>query len=78
MPKYDILTAPEHCSFCRRCQLACSQAYRREFNPTLAEIRIEVTGVDCAITFSDECRQCGICVDACLYGALGKTAREAA
>jgi Fe-S-cluster-containing hydrogenase component 2 len=78
MPKYNIFTAPENCSFCRRCQLACSQAYRREFNPSSAQIRIDVNDVDCTITFQESCRQCGICVEHCLFGALHKTAQEAA
>lgn len=67
-----------NCTFCRRCQLGCSNAYTREFNQNTANIRIEVSGLTCSITFSDDCRKCGICVDHCFYGALQKVAKEAA
>lgn len=68
----------QHCTFCRRCQLGCSNAYLREFNPDKANIRIEVVGLAVQISFTDACRKCGICVDHCLYDALEMTAKGAA
>ncbi len=78
MKEYLIQVDEELCTFCRRCQLGCSNAYLRVFNPDKANIRIEVSGLAVRISFADECRKCGICVDHCLYGALETTARGAA
>lgn len=74
MPKYRILAAEGKCTGCLRCQLACSQAYQKVFNPSLARIRIGFHGVDCSIQFTEECVACGLCADNCLYGALEKSA----
>jgi len=68
----------QHCTFCRRCQLGCSYAYQRVFDPDRANIRLDVTGMSVSISFSDKCRKCGICVDHCFYGALETIARGAA
>lgn len=79
MNEQDTIQVDEsRCTFCRRCQLGCANAYHRVFNPDLANIRIAVTGLDVRISFADECRECGICVDHCLYGALEMMARGAA
>lgn len=72
MAKYTIRPDDAKCTGCLRCQLACSQAYRKSFNPSAARIRVEFHGVDCSIRFTDECVQCGLCADNCLYGALEK------
>lgn len=67
-----IQTIPEVCSGCRTCQLACSSAWTRSYNP--AQSRILIDDVDAtkpvSITFTDECNDCGICVRYCFYGAL--------
>ncbi|MCP4751712.1 MAG: hypothetical protein GY866_12520 [Proteobacteria bacterium] len=75
--KYQIQVAEEHCTFCLRCQLGCSDAYTKAFNQDVARIRVVVSEVDCSISFIDECRKCGICADNCLYGALTKAPKEA-
>ena len=67
-----IQTIPEMCSGCRMCQLACTMAWTRSYNP--AQSRILIDDVDATkpvnITFTDECDDCGICVRYCFYGAL--------
>jgi len=67
-----IQTIPEMCSGCRMCQLACTMAWTRSYNP--AQSRILIDDVDATkpvnITFTDECNDCGICVRYCFYGAL--------
>lgn len=76
--KYRILTDDAKCTGCLRCQLACSQAYQKSFNPSAARIRVDFLGVDCAIRFTEECIACGLCADNCLYGALEKSAEGGA
>jgi len=71
--KYRILTDDAKCTGCLRCQLACSQAYQKSFNPSAARIRIDFLGADCAIRFTEDCVACGLCADNCLYGALEKS-----
>ncbi len=73
MGKYVIQTHPERCTGCLRCELACSDLYHRIFNPSLARIQVDVSGLDCSIRFTEECNNCGICVDHCFYDALLKT-----
>jgi ferredoxin len=77
MTKYLLSTFPEKCAGCLRCQLACSEVYTQAFNPSAARIRVEVSGADCTIVFSEDCTRCGICVDQCLYQALEKKLLEA-
>jgi predicted molibdopterin-dependent oxidoreductase YjgC len=77
MTKYQLSTFPEKCAGCLRCQLACSEVYTRAFNPSAARIRVEISGADCTMAFSEECNQCGICADHCFYEALVKKPLEA-
>lgn len=76
MSRYIITTFPENCSFCRRCQLGCSNAYLRNFDIDSANIKIEVKGAECSISFGDQCRECGICTDFCFFGAITKSEKE--
>lgn len=78
MAKYSIHVITNNCTGCLRCQLACSDAYTKAFNPSQARIRVTVTGEDCAIGFSDDCTECGICADNCYFGALEKSRKEEA
>ena len=67
-----IRAIPEACSGCLMCQLACSCAWARAYNP--AQSRILIEEVDdispFRIAFTDECNDCGLCVRYCYYGAL--------
>jgi len=76
MAKYNIQVFEDDCAGCLRCQLACSEAYTKKFNPSKAHIRVVVSGADCSIRFTDECNFCGICADNCFYGALQKAETE--
>ncbi len=73
MSKYRIVTDDARCTGCLRCQLACSYAYTKSFNPSAARVCIELVGVDCAVRFTEDCVACGLCADNCFYGALEKT-----
>lgn len=67
----EIRVYPEKCSGCISCQLACSFAYHKAFNPLKAYIVINWTGdLEREISFTDECNNCGLCVKYCNYGAL--------
>jgi ferredoxin len=70
--KYQIHTDDAKCSGCLRCQLACSYAYTKSFNPSAARVNVDFAGVDLAVRFTDDCVACGLCADNCFYGALQK------
>jgi Fe-S-cluster-containing dehydrogenase component len=70
--KYQVLTDDTKCTGCLRCQLACSYAYTRSFNPSAARVNVDFLGVACKVRFTDDCVACGLCADNCLYGALQK------
>lgn len=75
LEKFDIRTIPDNCTGCLRCELACSDLHTKRFALSEARIRIELDREQCTISFSRECRRCGICADHCLYGALLKVSR---
>jgi len=62
---------PQKCASCLSCQLICSFSFTKAFNPLKAWINIDWMreGVN-KITFSDDCKACGLCADYCAYGAL--------
>ena len=72
MSKYRIIIDDARCTGCLRCQLACSYAYTKSFNPAAARVRVDLVGVDCAVRFTEDCVACGLCADNCFYGALEK------
>jgi len=67
----DILIDLDRCTGCLNCQLICSFTYHEIFNPALARITIG-RGLDDekSAGFTDECVQCNICAEYCIYGAL--------
>ena len=74
--KYLIKVATELCSGCLRCELGCSEAQTKAFNPSAARIQVTMTGSNCEVRFTEDCVECGICADHCFFGALSKTKRE--
>ncbi len=66
----EIRVYPDACAGCRICQLACSFAYEKLFNPSKARIVIEHDGDGFDIGFTDDCNKCGTCAQYCVYGAL--------
>lgn len=77
MMPFDLTYIQENCSGCLRCQLACSRAYARRFQPAAARIRITTAGEAYGASFMEDCTACGLCADSCLFGALLKRKREA-
>jgi len=76
--KYEITYVQENCSGCLRCQLACSRAYAKSFQPSAARIKIEALGAEYRVAFTEDCVECGFCADNCLFGALTKIPKEVA
>jgi ferredoxin len=78
--KREILVEPAKCTGCLRCALVCSFRFEKAFNPIYAKINVvapdrsTVPGKS-EISFTDGCDSCGICVRACLYGALTQEKR---
>ena len=69
--KFLVLTEPEKCSGCRRCQLICSFQFTEEFNLNDARIKIVENDQGVSnITFTEDCNMCGVCVSYCAYDAL--------
>ncbi len=73
MEKVVIKVTAENCTGCLRCQLACSEVYGKVFNPATSRIRVERFEFDSSIEFTEECNQCGICVEHCFYDVLQKS-----
>ncbi len=60
----------EKCTGCLNCQLICSLTYTKVFNPSKAHIIIDKRDIPEKISFTEDCTNCNICVDYCLYGAI--------
>lgn len=63
---------PRKCTGCRTCQVRCSIINLGEFNPFKSYLKIirDHALITTEIVFSDECKNCGLCVSVCNYGAL--------
>jgi len=57
------------CAACRSCEIACSQAYYKKYDPELSCIQIG-TKKDGKTTKVNVCIQCGKCMKACENGAI--------
>ncbi len=72
-PPIDVLS--ENCTGCLTCELRCSLRFEEAFNPIKARIHVRrLVGADTeyAVTFADDCDNCGICVRHCPYEALAQ------
>jgi len=78
MSAFDIILYPDNCTGCRRCQLACSFQKTGKFQPDAAVIRIVFTETERRVEIGADCRECGVCADSCLYGALEKRRKKEA
>ena len=67
-----IRVEADKCVGCRTCQVRCSVAYLGEFNPFKSNITItrDHGKRTTSLQFSDECKNCGLCIAVCNYGAL--------
>lgn len=76
MAKYKINPVPVNCAGCLRCELACSYAHTKAFNPSAGRIRVLMSDESCRIDFTEDCVECGTCADQCFYGALSKSKKD--
>ncbi len=70
------VVAPQNCSGCTLCALACSShnSARHEFSLAAASIRIDRVANENTFRprFLDDCTGCGVCVSYCDYGVLAE------
>ena len=73
----EISIAPDNCSGCLRCALACSffTSPKREFNLSQSKITVVPDWEQGLfhIALSEECTGCGICIDYCEFGVLSQS-----
>ena len=72
-----MVAAQSECQLCSMCQLICTLKHEKAFNPSKAFIKlskvIKPSGeLDVAISFTEECDNCGLCARYCFYGALSR------
>ena len=68
----NIITNAENCVGCQLCQMRCSFRFTQRFSFSDAQIDIDWNEKQCRydINFKAVCDRCGLCVTACVYGAL--------
>ena len=59
MPHKAILTYPERCTGCRRCEIACSEHFTGKVHPSMSRIRI-IEFSEGVIDIPLVCRQCEV------------------
>ncbi len=69
---YEMTYSQDRCSGCLRCRMACSRAYAGCIRPSVARIDIDFETSDYRALFTKDCNACGICAQACLFGALAR------
>jgi len=68
-----LTTDAAKCFGCLICESRCSLRFEKAFNPSRSAIQVRrLVGEDneYAITVTDKCDNCGICVRFCPYNAL--------
>ena len=66
-------TDPSSCAFCLSCEVACSEAFYKTFDPALSCIHI--TTKDGKTPKVNVCVQCGKCARTCPNGAITQNAK---
>ncbi len=79
--KWQIIADPAECRGCLTCQLVCSLRFYQTLSPAMSMIRIgkpvkQGAGYMTAVSFTDDCDQCGLCVKYCSYGALSRKKKQ--
>ncbi|MDY6910951.1 MAG: 4Fe-4S binding protein [Chloroflexota bacterium] len=67
-----IVYDPTKCRVCYNCELICSLSYTKKFNPSESRIRISSVGFGKKkeMHVSEDCTECGLCVQFCPCDAL--------
>lgn len=79
MKKKILFYAPQRCSGCRRCEMACALQLEGVCDPAAASIRVLLhprLGVP-SLALQPDCTGCGVCVRACNLEALQQVTEEA-
>lgn len=72
---FPIKVDASKCFGCLRCEIACSMRYEDTVCPARAKIQVvppdrsDSIGLS-SIIFAEDCENCGLCLRACVYGAL--------
>lgn len=67
----SVVVDESKCTRCFLCQLVCSLSLTGVFNPCEAKITITWNHEgDCRINFKEDCIDCRLCANYCVYGAL--------
>ncbi|AGL00058.1 4Fe-4S dicluster domain-containing protein [Desulfoscipio gibsoniae] len=72
---WKINVFAERCTGCQICQMICSWASEKNFQPLHAYIQVKSRDGKEAqfdITFVNRCKKCGLCASYCSSGALVK------
>jgi Fe-S-cluster-containing dehydrogenase component len=64
------------CSGCLQCQLTCSYLFSKAFQLSASHVQIVPGKNGYQAVFSENCTQCGLCADNCLFDALTKRKKE--
>lgn len=72
----SLVTIPERCTGCHRCELSCSLFNFKVQNPALS--RIHVIRKEPYVDVPIVCIQCGICIDACPIKAIKRNTKTGA
>ncbi|MDD3217957.1 MAG: 4Fe-4S binding protein [Lachnospiraceae bacterium] len=67
-----VVTDKDACKACLACEIACSEAFYKEFNPDYSCIHIEDKNGSVKTTV---CIQCGKCMRECPEGAISQNAK---
>ena len=68
----NLVVNPNKCTGCRLCELACSYKHFKVVSPSKSRIHV-VRMPHEAIDTPIYCIQCGLCVDACPFGAISRS-----